>query len=291
MADFWENIMENIPFDDDIPVFIVTITSIQIVFFILQKIAYYKEITCMRLGQFLDSLTGNSKKMREGQIWRCVTHVLLHGSFMHLFMNMLMQVWIGWILEKQFFENSTQIAFFAGLYFASALGGDFLSAFFKVLMKSEAVGLGASGAVFGLEAIWFVWQLSVYGWSILMVIYGVYSVIMIGLSFVTQDGVDHWAHIGGIISALLWLGASNFLKTMNEATLDWTTYLIIASAYHAVIILTVFIYPAMCRKSNVARHEDIVQLEAMGVPRAVAMDLLKTHETAEQAAATYFRSP
>ena len=72
-------------------------------------------------------------------------------------MNLFMQIWFGWELETQFFdENPEMLALF---YFSSAVGGDFLSSFFKVIQQTDGAGLGASGAVFGLETIWFIYQL------------------------------------------------------------------------------------------------------------------------------------
>jgi membrane associated rhomboid family serine protease len=272
---FWE--------DPRVPHFIISISSIQVVFFILQQIAYYGEV--QTLAKLLDALTSNSKKVRKGQVWRCVTHVLLHGSTVHLLMNLLMQVWFGWELETQFFEeNPGMLALF---YFLSAIGGDFLSSFFKVIQKTDGAGLGASGAVFGLESIWFIYYFCIYGWSDFMIFYLAYSVGMIGLAFMTQDGVDHWAHIGGIITAILCVGSSN-LSQINSHTMESKNWLIITVIYHVLIIIPVFVVPHFFWPKEKVCEADVLKMMEVGIGKNDAIRLLKVYKNPDAAAQAHF---
>jgi len=42
-----------------------------------------------------------AKKIREGELWRCITPVLLHGDLLHLIFNMLWLIFLGSQLEER----------------------------------------------------------------------------------------------------------------------------------------------------------------------------------------------
>lgn len=145
------------PYDpEDAPWCFIILTSVQTFIFILQFIGEMGELE--GLNAFFTYFQSNSKKTRHGQIWRPLTHVFLHGNIMHLLFNMVMQVSLAWTLETEF-------GFWPKLiltYFICAVGGDLLSAFVKILQKSHSCGVGASGAIFGMEALWLINQICTF---------------------------------------------------------------------------------------------------------------------------------
>jgi len=81
------------------------------------------------------------KIKKRGQVWRFVTPVFLHASFMHLALNLLSTIVIGSGLENGlgFWKLTT-------LYLFSGFGGILFSCVFNPL----AYSVGASTAIFGL---------------------------------------------------------------------------------------------------------------------------------------------
>ncbi|NUL15205.1 rhomboid family intramembrane serine protease, partial [Streptomyces lunaelactis] len=78
----------------------------------------------------------------EGQWYRLLTSMFLHGSIMHIAFNMLSLWWIGGPLEAALGR-----ARYLALYFVSGLAG---SALTYLLAEPNQASLGASGAIFGL---------------------------------------------------------------------------------------------------------------------------------------------
>ena len=76
----------------------------------------------------------------DGQVWRLITPALLHGSFLHVAMNMYALYVIGQRLER-FYGHWR----FLLLYVLSAFAGNVLS-----FVLSPTPSLGASTAIFGL---------------------------------------------------------------------------------------------------------------------------------------------
>src|ERR1700704_377796 len=77
-----------------------------------------------------------------GQYWRLESATWLHGGRDHLVSNAIALFILGMICEHAF--GSAQ---FFVLYVLSGLGGSFMS-----LLISEGPSVGASGAIFGLQA-------------------------------------------------------------------------------------------------------------------------------------------
>jgi membrane associated rhomboid family serine protease len=82
----------------------------------------------------------------EGEWWRLVSVVLLHGGIIHVGFNMLLTYQLGPQIERQLGSVS-----FAALFVATAAAGSALAYF---LGPPGVPGVGASGAVFGLVGAW-----------------------------------------------------------------------------------------------------------------------------------------
>ncbi|MGW0534605.1 rhomboid family intramembrane serine protease [Streptomyces sp. NPDC003032] len=94
------------------------------------------------LGRAIVPELGSVEGVAEGQWYRLVTAMFLHGSIMHIAFNMLSLWWIGGPLEAAL----GRVRYIA-LYMASGLAG---SALTYLLAEPNQPSLGASGAIFGL---------------------------------------------------------------------------------------------------------------------------------------------
>ena len=79
--------------------------------------------------------------LQEGEWWRLFTAMFLHGGMTHLLMNMFSLYLIGRGAEMYFDRNS-----YISIYLFSGLIGGLVSLF----MHPGSVGVGASGAIFGI---------------------------------------------------------------------------------------------------------------------------------------------
>lgn len=123
--------------------------------------------------------------------WRLFTVTLVHGSFVHLGLNMLALWMIGRSLEPLLGRWR-----FLTLYLLSALGGSVA----VVLLSFLTPVVGASGAIFGLFG-----ALLVIGRHIGANITGIAIVLGINLviGFLPGFNVSWQAHVGGLVVGLL----------------------------------------------------------------------------------------
>lgn len=134
--------------------------------------------------------------IREGEWYRLLTHMFLHGDIWHLGNNMLILFCLGNALEHYVGKIPyVTIYFFSGIL--AGLGS-------VVYNTDSTVSVGASGAVFGIVGAmaWLVLKNRgrLEGFSgprmVLFVLLSVYA------GFVDQ-GVDNAAHIAGLIAGFL----------------------------------------------------------------------------------------
>lgn len=140
--------------------------------------------------------------IRDGQLWRLITPLFLHGSMLHIGFNMYALYSFGRGMESRFGRMR-----FLALYFLSGFAGNV----FSFVLTPEA-SLGASTAVFGLlaaEAVFLFQNRAILRnqarSAITSLIYMAGLNLMIGFSV---NGVDNWGHIGGMLGGLLfaWFG-------------------------------------------------------------------------------------
>lgn len=147
------------------------------------------------------------------EVWQPVTYMFLHGGFSHIFFNMFALWMFGRGLEEEMGSRRFLIYYFvcgvgAALVQLGMAEVDIMNmnTQYEVWNYMLTPTVGASGAVFGLllafgmlhpnatimllippipmKAKWFV------------VIYGVIELLLI--IFQAQDGIAHFAHIGGM---------------------------------------------------------------------------------------------
>ena len=147
----------------------------------------------------------------NGQPWRLVTAMFLHYGALHLLMNMVCLYQVG-IVERLLGRLE-----YLALYFAAGLVGGLVS----LATHPEAVGAGASGAVFGMFGA-FTGVLVVrrkrldpQAWRRTMRSLGTFFGVnlVFGLS---QRGIDLAAHLGGL--AVGFVGACALAKTVSPTS-------------------------------------------------------------------------
>jgi membrane associated rhomboid family serine protease len=140
------------------------------------------------------------------QPWRIFTYMFVHADLLHIGFNMLILMFLGPPLESRLRGRR-----FVTLYLLSGVAGAALTFIFS----PGAAVVGASGAVLGVVAAFaFFWphhQIYIMGvfpvqaWF-LAVAYVLYS-IWSGFGG-AQDGVAHFAHLGGALGGLAYLKLS-----------------------------------------------------------------------------------
>lgn len=157
--------------------------ALNIIFFIL---------TYFNIPLF-NSLILSPQDIKEGQIYRLITSIFMHGSIIHLFMNM----YTLYILGKQI-ETFLGKWKFLIIYLLSGLTGSLLSC-----ILTNSYSLGASGALFGLFGclLYFGNHYRLYFGNVILkqIIPVIILNLLIGF---TLPGIDNFAHIGGLIGGL-----------------------------------------------------------------------------------------
>jgi membrane associated rhomboid family serine protease len=132
-------------------------------------------------------------ELANGEWYRLVTSAFLHGSPIHLFVNMLMLWWFGRPLEALLGR-----ARFLAVYFLAVLGG---SAGALVIAPTTAT-IGASGAVFGILGAGLILErhrINVFGGSALIIV-----LLNLSLTFAIRGSyISIGGHVGGLVAGAL----------------------------------------------------------------------------------------
>lgn len=140
--------------------------------------------------------------LERGEVWRLLTYGFLHLDFNHILFNMLFLAYAGYHLERVLGWRNLLT-----LYLGTVLVGGL----FSMAGGADRFSLGASGGGFGLlgAAVVFgvkhrdaipIRERRYFGFAI-----APYPVVSLLMSL-SNEGVDNWCHVGGLLSGLL-LGA------------------------------------------------------------------------------------
>lgn len=198
------------------PIVTQTLIAVNVLVFLVQL---FNGADLMRLdtgwiyenGVLVDQAVNSSGQLvgvSEGEWWRLVTATFLHGSLIHLGMNMLVLWLIGPPVEEYFGH-----ARYLLLYLVSGLAGSAGA----LILSGGRPTVGASGAIFGLmgAALVLEWRrIWVFGGQALGLV-----VINLVLTFAIP-GISIGGHIGGLIGGgLCALAFSSFRRSPAVATL------------------------------------------------------------------------
>ncbi len=156
---------------------------------------------------FLDYIALKPSNILQGKkLWTILTSMFMHGSFSHLFVNMISLMFIGNFVEqiigrKRFFWFYMLSGLVAGLAFV------FLALIFSNELNIYAVG--ASGAIFGLGGLLMIltprlpvllfFVIPMPMWlAMLFLLFGLWII-----SFFAGLPIGNTAHLGGLICGLV----------------------------------------------------------------------------------------
>ena len=161
-----------------------------------------------------------------GEYYRLLTAAFLHGGPFHLAMNMFALATIGPTLESALGRSR-----FLALYLLSALGGSTLS---FVLSDPGQLGVGASGAIFGMFGAYYVVVRRLGGETQQIV-----TLLVINLVITFAVPIIDWrAHLGGLAAGALVATALAYVpRGPRRTTLQ-------AAACAAVLVLLVAVVAA-----------------------------------------------
>jgi membrane associated rhomboid family serine protease len=128
----------------------------------------------------------------EGEWYRLITAGFLHASIIHIGFNMFLLYLLGRLLEPALGTPR-----FLVLYFASLLAGSFGA----LVLEPNSLGIGASGAIFGLAGATFVIARG-RGMDALAGEIGFLIAFNLFFSFVSPR-ISIGAHIGGLIGGVI----------------------------------------------------------------------------------------
>lgn len=141
--------------------------------------------------------------IEQGQLWRLVTPIFLHGYILHVAFNMYALFNLGPSLEK--FYGRWR---FLALFMLSGFAGNVMS-----FMFSKYQSLGSSTAIFGLlaaEGVLIYKNREIFGNLARRALPQVVVIAVINLVIGLTPGarIDNWGHIGGLLGGSLfaWFG-------------------------------------------------------------------------------------
>jgi rhomboid protease GluP len=132
----------------------------------------------------------------DGQYWRLVTPVFLHGSPLHLGFNMYALYIFGPGLER-FYGHGRFIL----LYFLAAIAGNVMSFLF-----TASPSLGSSTAIFGLlaaEGVFLFLNQRILGNLAQRALLNIVIIAAVNFIIGLSPGIDNWGHLGGLLGGAI----------------------------------------------------------------------------------------
>lgn len=171
--------------------------------------ASFKGPDLIKFGANYSPLTKN------GEWWRLLTCVFLHGGIMHLILNISGLIFISFILEP--FLGSLKYLL---LYLVSGI----LASATSLWWHDTILSIGASGAIFGLYGAYISLMLTKSIPDEIGGFFLSFSLVFIGISllFGLTGGIDNAAHIGGLLSGFV-IGFIYYLIIMIENKIKKST--------------------------------------------------------------------
>lgn len=132
----------------------------------------------------------------EGEMWRLITAVLIHGSASHLLINLMILAFAGYLLEPVAGGKPMLL-----VYFCSGVTGSMAS----IWAYEGITSVGASGAVFGMigSLLVFAYRREVPESKRLPVLFLTGVVLTSAALMGSSTHTDNAAHLGGLLSGSL----------------------------------------------------------------------------------------
>lgn len=130
--------------------------------------------------------------IRDREYWRFITYAFLHGSIMHLTMNMLCLLMWAPIVERRI-----GVPKFLVIYLVSAVAGGLVSYFGH---PGGVVSIGASGAISGVVGALL--ALTLLRMLALPIQFFIVTIGLNAALLTVVNNVDWQAHLGGLLAGL-----------------------------------------------------------------------------------------
>lgn len=155
------------------------------------------------------ALDKNNSLILQGQVWRLLTPIFLHGSILHIAVNMYALFYFGRLIERYYGRVR-----YLGLFMISGFAGNVIS-----FMFSPYQSLGSSTSIFGLlgaVGVLLYQNRERFGPNARVLLSWVIIIAVVNLiiDLTPAIGIDIWGHIGGLIGGSLfaWFGGPVFEK-------------------------------------------------------------------------------
>lgn len=177
-------------------------------------------------------------EVASGEYYRLVTSTFLHVGVSHFLFNIFALYILGKFVEGIYTPWHLLITY---------LAAGTISSLFSLVFITEGISLGASGAVYGLLGLIIVHLLITrkIKAKLLFQIIAVFAAVSVLSMFVAN--VNHYAHIGGLITGVLLGVIFNFRRVKLK-------YTIIAAA--VLILFTMFSHYGMNRQTSIHPMDD-----------------------------------
>lgn len=207
--------------------------------------------------EHLANVGGNfSPYTTEGQWWRLVSAMFLHGGLVHLVFNMYALYSFGLLAERLYGTKA-----FLGIYLLAGIVGSCGT----LLFYSSSVSVGASGAIFGIMGALVAFLatdkdfLSDGARKRLLTNFAVFTMYMLSQGF-GKVGIDNAAHVGGMLTGLTlgWFTGSP-LKFRQEGT-DWLCGRVAAGIALVLLVAGVAVAAAPKPGADFRSHVAMIEL-------------------------------
>ena len=191
---------------------------------------------------FILSGMGNDTKMlilyganvgnyvRDGQVWRLISHMFLHIGLMHIFFNMYSLYYVGTRVED-FYGKWKYLL----IYFISGISGGLLSI---AMHDGNVISVGASGAIFGLFGALLCFGYNYRGYIGSMIKSQILPIVIYNLLLgFFIPGVDMWGHIGGLLGGII---VSNLVGTIENKKYNISNIMLFVIYFIFLIYLGIF---------------------------------------------------
>lgn len=172
-----------------------------------------------------------AQRVQDGEIWRLLTALFLHGGLLHVALNMFALYQAGQVVERLFGRIG-----FAVVYLGAGLFGNLASLWWR----QGAVSIGASGAIFGVYGALLAY-LTIQRGSVPVEVFREMrsgTLGFLGYSLFAGfaiAGIDNAAHLGGLLGGLI-LGAALAEPVCSLRLVRWLSVRALAGAAAVVLI-------------------------------------------------------
>jgi rhomboid protease GluP len=180
--------------------------------------------------------------VQDGQVWRLFLPIMLHANIFHLLFNMYLFNWLGHMFEARWGVK---------LYIALFVLTGITASLWSVTMArytdgpvAYPVSVGASGALFGLlgaDVVFLAIHKDVVSAAKKEAMLLGICIAITALVGIFADGVDNFAHLGGLLSGCL-LGPCTFTFLVVHPQEQIIKYATLAGYLLMNLILVVFLF-------------------------------------------------